>query len=113
MESDNGVWMGCTVVEEVCGCACGGFGAFGLGCCKSAEGNEHGAVDCSDVIQESANNFLDSFALVGFRWCGGVGCGILDFGAVVGRRPRIWSIGDGELSGAAESFDGFLDVFGH
>ena len=113
VEADGGVRMGCTVIEEVCGCACGGFGAFGLGCCEGAEGDEHGAIDGSGVIQEGANDFLDALALVSFQWGGIIGCGVLDFGAVVWRRPWIRRIGDGKFSGAAESFDGFLDVLGH
>lgn len=60
MEPEDGVRMSGTVVEEVrdgLGCS---LSAFGLGRGNGAEGNEHGGVNGTCVVKESANNFLNA-----------------------------------------------------
>ena len=50
--------MCCNVVQELGEGKCSGLCTLGLFCCKGAEGDEHGAVDGTSVVQEGSNNLL-------------------------------------------------------
>jgi hypothetical protein len=69
VKTDCGFWFGGAVVEELRD----GLG-FGLAVFRSSQGTKcykHGGVDCTCVVQKSADNFLCSCHLGRFQ---GVGC---------------------------------------
>ena len=58
--SNDSIGVSGTIVQELCHCLDGGLSAVSLGGSQCAEGNEHGGVDCSSIIEECANDFLQA-----------------------------------------------------
>lgn len=72
-ESNGGVGMSEPILKELSGSSGGCFGAPCLGGAEVTEGDEHGGVDGAGVIQEGADDLLDTGAFVGregFRFVG-------------------------------------------
>jgi len=68
---DDSMWMGGTVVEELCEGFHGGFGAFCLLRGQSAECCEHGGINGPGIVEEYPDDFLDMFAICcvqGWGW---------------------------------------------
>jgi len=70
-----------------------GFSAIGLGGSESAEGDEHGRVNGPGIVEESADDFLETSEAGGIKGCGRV----VRFGELgglaIGRRcPGVWCV---------------------
>ena len=83
-KENGGVRMRCSIVEKLGYFLHGGMCSFRLFGSDGAEGGEHRAVDCSNIIEKLADDFLDSCDAV-FVKGNRRGCGIgeLDAGAIV------------------------------
>jgi hypothetical protein len=112
--ADSGIWMGGTVVEKLSNGLSSGFSAFRLGRSESAKGNEHGGVDGASVIEEGANDFLESSEARGFEWCSGVlKLGELSAFAIGRSIPGMWRV-LGTAGGLMLKFEEcFFDVARH
>lgn len=119
----DGIRMGGAIVEQLGDGLSSGFSSFGLCRGKSAEGYEKSGVDGASVIQEGANNFLESGDASGVEGSGGVFVfRKLRSGAVGGFDPSVrrmlWTgrcrmmefvEGIGDVSGHGE-IDGAVDI---
>ena len=56
---------------------------------EGAEGDEHGVVYGSCVVEEDADDFLESFC---FFFVEAFGCVELDVGSVIGLDPVVWGV---------------------
>jgi len=93
MIPDDSMWMGGTVVEELCEGFHGGFGAFCLLRGQSTECCEHGGIDGPGIVEEYPDDFLDMFAICCVQGWGGVGVWCkLGFGTIVWLLPRMWGM---------------------
>ena len=90
MVSDDGVGMGGAIVEELCECAHGCFGSFGLLGGKSSDGRQHGGVNGTSIKEECAEDCLDVVAVGCIEGRSFIGrWGILGFCAVVRFLPCV------------------------
>ena len=58
--ADRGIWMGGTVVEELSDGLSSGFSTFRLGRRKGSKGNKHCGVNGARIVEDGANDFLES-----------------------------------------------------
>jgi hypothetical protein len=64
--ADRGILMGGTVVEELSNGLSSSFSAFRLGRTKSSKDNKHGGVNGTSIVEDGANDFLESSEARGF-----------------------------------------------
>ena len=91
--ADRGIWMDGTVVEELGDGLSSGFSAFRLGRRKGSKGNKHGGVDGASIVEDGANDFLESSEARGIKEGSSVGrLGELS-GCAIGRSgPGMWRV---------------------
>jgi len=93
MIANDSIRVGGTIIEQVHEGLHGGLHAVSLLGGKGTKGNQHGGVNCTGIIQEDTNNFLDTFAISSIKGSGVVwGRGILDFGTITGVLPSVWGM---------------------
>ena len=113
-ESDDGIGMGCAVVEELRESCHGSLGAVGLLGGKRADGGEEGRIDGSGVEEEGSEDFLHAFGVFGVKGGRGVGSrGVLRFGSVVGLLPGVRSVLGPCRGWMLEALEGAFDVPWH
>ena len=65
MVSDDVIWMGCSVVQELLDFCHGVFCGVGLLGGDGAKSRKHGGVDGAGIVKESAGDFLDKLLVSG------------------------------------------------
>jgi hypothetical protein len=61
MVADDGIWVSSHVIEELINLFLGIFSQSCLLCGNVREGHEDSGVHCQCIVEEAANNLLDSF----------------------------------------------------
>jgi hypothetical protein len=89
-ETNNSIRMSHGIVKELgCG-SVGELGRLGLDSCKGSQGNEHGGIDGTGIVQENANDLLDAGDTVFVEKGRGVdGCSELGGGTILRFDPGM------------------------
>jgi len=113
MKANDSIRVGGTIIEQVHEGLHGGLHAVSLLGGKGTKGNQHGGVNCTGIVEEDTNNFLDicNQQHQG-QWCGWC-WGILDFGAITGVLPSVWDMLRALGIGVTKAQEGMLNVARH
>ena len=111
-ELDDSIGMGGCIVEQVNAGMGGGVSGAGLLRSNGAQGDEHGVVDGSGIVEEDANNFADPGGCCGVQRRRGVQSGHLDLGSILGKHMFVGAVRGGWIS-VAKAFQSSGNIAGH
>ena len=68
MVSDDGIRISGSVIEELSECFGSCLGGMGLGGGKGSKSNQHGGINSSGIIEESANALSEVVVVIWGKW---------------------------------------------